>query len=81
MSTNKNTPIDTTAMLDAIEQLCDNHQAQFTLTRASGTWIGFVRLADGRTIQHQSPLDQRQLIADTLDGLERMIGQSAGVAA
>jgi len=73
MSANKNTPTDTTTMLDNIEQLCDKHQAQFTLTRASETWIGFVRLADGRTIQHQSPLDQQSLIADALDALESAV--------
>jgi len=60
-------------MMNEIETLCDAHDAQVTLSRAGGVWIGVVRLADGRSIQHQSPLDQQQLIADLLDALRRAV--------
>ena len=64
-------------MMDKIETLCDRHQAQVTFTRASGVWIGVARSADGRSVQHQSPLDQVSLVGDTLASLERMVEVSA----
>jgi len=62
----------TKSAFDEIEARCDANNAQFTLSRASGIWIGMIRMEDGRMAQHQSPKDQDRLIADCLHSLERM---------
>jgi len=59
--------------LKRIATLCDAHQAQVTITRSSGVWIGLVRASDGRSVQHQSPGDQHALIDDLMHNLERMV--------
>jgi len=70
-------PLSINQIFDRIEKLCDEHGAQVTITRAAGTWLGFVKSADGEQVNHQSPRDQKSLMLRVLASLESLCGGSA----